>query len=188
MVLKYKTRKGKRTSRTRYQGGFGTITQTEVQPQSPVLVRGPPQGPLPTHWTVHVEPSVKSPVLNINNTQKILFNAIPLLANIQPHVSFMEYTYLEELLRKISTCALHEAYYNQEKTSTYFYFELDDILNIIQQEIQRITTTYKSGKFAFDEESSVLVITELNKYIQYFTNCANEYNHIDIQCHEVLFP
>jgi hypothetical protein len=187
MALKQKTRKGKRIPRTRYQGGFGTITQTVVQPQSPVLVRGPPQGPLPTHWNIHIEPS-NTPIFNTNNSQQGLSTAIPSLTNIQPHVSFMEYRYLEELLRKISSGALHEAYYNEDKTSTYFYFVLDDIVNLIQQEIHHITTSYKSGKFAFDEESSVLVINELNKYIQYFTNCANEYNQVDIQCHEVLFP
>ena len=54
------------------------------------------------------------------------------------------------------------------------YYSLNDTLHMLDDEIDKITKKYKSGRFAFDEDSSKVVIKELQRYIRYMKSHAEK--------------
>jgi hypothetical protein len=111
----------------------------------------------------------------------------PTLSRIRTDISEYDYKYLEDTLRKIGLGDTHRAFTDDTQTDTFFFYELPEIMTLMQTEIANITRTYGSGKYHFSIESTPKIINELNQYIQYFTEKADEFGRVNMEFQEALF-
>jgi hypothetical protein len=112
---------------------------------------------------------------------------IPTLKSIQSSMSDYEYGYLYHILRRIAFGDIHRAFTDDSQTDTFFFFELPQIVHLMQTEINNIHNTYGSGTYHFRIESAPKIIAELNKYILYFKQNADEFGRVNTDVHEALF-
>jgi hypothetical protein len=124
----------------------------------------------------------------MTRTRKTLHGGlIPTLKSIRSSILDYEYRYLDNILRRIAFGDIHRAFTDDTQTDTFFFFELSQIIHLMQTEIQTITNTYGSGTYHFRIESTPKIIAELNKYILYFKQNADEFGRVNTEFHEALF-
>lgn len=97
----------------------------------------------------------------------------PKLERIKPDISAHDYKYLKETLENIQLQESEEGY-NENTEMDTLYYSLSDTLDMLNDEIDKITKKHKSGRFAFDEDSSKVVIKELQRYIRYMKSHAEK--------------
>jgi hypothetical protein len=111
----------------------------------------------------------------------------PTLKKIRPKISNYHYDYLVQILRNFSYADSHKAYLDATKTAWCYVFVLSQVIAWLNEEIRNIQTIKESSGYAFTNEDSKIIITELEMYIDYFTKNATSWDRFNTAFLEVLF-
>ena len=111
----------------------------------------------------------------------------PYLKTIQPLITDYHFQYLLKVLRNFSYADSHKAYIDASQTTWCYVFVVSQLVEWLNKEIQNIQTTKESQDYAFTEKDSMIIIAELNKYIEYFEANNTGWDRLNTQFLEVLF-